>query len=827
MTRGLCRIIVAVLTLLAAVAAPLVLAGPGSGQPNGSNTTSGPQFLKLSLDSVSPSAVTVTSDPLLTVSGTVTNIGDRVVDDISVRLQRAPAVSEPSGLRSSLSLDQVNFDLSGPFEEVVDRLSPGQRKQFTLSMPLRQDGSGEASLGISEPGVYPLLLNVNGEPAYGTQARLDDARFLLPVLGLPPVEPDGAQPVPPPANPPVATTLLWPLADRPRWVAGVPGSVNGMAELTDDELAASLSKGGRLEQLLGALESAIGTGVTRSRELSTSVCLAVDPDLLLTVQAMTSEYRVLASPSDPDGATREGAGTEAAQNWLDRLRALASSLCTVALPFAQVDVTALAAVNDPDLSARALNAPADLVDSILGVRSLRGVSLPDSGTVDAGGGMLLRGHGVTTAVLADSAVVPEGSAGSMTARQSVDVPESAAPELVSVPSVTAPPAPAPTPEAAQPDPGLRVATFDIWSATALAAVGSNPPTPSFTPNRVRYEVMNDSRTARLQDALGAISWSALNPQAGGPRSMLLSPPQQWGANRDEATALLKQVELLMRGNLATPRAFADLVALPPDPRPFELSYLSQAAADAVPERFVLPVRDQGRRVSELMRALVDVPEFEPTPGQFLTPLRDDLVRVLSLSDRRSGNASTPDTFAQRRLDQTTRTMDELFGSVSVLPPGGVYTLASEQSPLLLVARNDLPVAIRIRFRIEAPAETKITDIGEQQLPPKGTRSFQIPTEVSDSRNLVIPISLTTPEGIGLGEATSVSVRSNAYGQALAIITASAGLLLFVLVGRRLWRRFRGRPDPADEGVGPDLRRRASRYRRARKRALRKAGQEAR
>jgi len=141
----------------------------------------------------------------------------------------------------------------------------------------------------------------------------------------------------------------------------------------------------------------------------------------------------------------------------------------------------------------------------------------------------------------------------------------------------------------------------------------------------------------------------------------------------------------------------------------------------------------------------------------------------------------------------------MFSSVSVLPPGGVYTLASEQSPLLLVARNELPVAIRVQFRIEAPAETNITDIGEQLLPPSGTRSFQIPTEVSDSRKLVIPISLTTPDGVALGEPTSVSVRSNAYGQALAIITACAGILLLLLAGRRLLRRFRGQPDPADEG----------------------------
>ncbi|PXX65686.1 hypothetical protein DFR70_104751 [Nocardia tenerifensis] len=857
---ALLRIFLAALVILGSTTLPMLVTPSAQAQPTGTATSTERKFLKLSLDSVTPTAITTTSDPTLTISGSIMNIGDREVKDVTVRAQRGAAIATPRDLRATLQLDQVNYDVNGDFEDVVPQLDKGERTKFTVTIPLRPGGgTDKQTLNITEPGVYPLLLNVNGKPDYGNQARLDDARFLLPVLGVPPPAktldaPEANQAVTAPTDAPVATTLLWPLADRPRLVAGVPGSAEGKVELTDDELAASLAKGGRLDQLLGALETVFDATPTRDRALASSVCLAVDPDLLITVQAMTRGYRVLASPSDPDGATRPGTGAAQAQTWLDRLRALAGTMCTVALPFAQVDLDALAAVNDPDLSARAMNAPAELVDSILATKSVRGVSLPDSGSIDKGAGMLLRGHGFTTAVLADSAVTPEGTADPSdtatpttgrgdskqqpTATQHAASAESADPDVIRLPAITAAP-PSPPATAANPaapngnptatpavDPALRVATFDIWSATALAALGSNPPTPSFTPAKVRYEVSNDSRVARLQDALGAVSWAALNPQPNQPRSLLLVPPQQWSASKDEGTALLRQVELLMRGNLATPRPFQDLVAQPPDPRPYELDYLSQAAADAVPDRFIAPARDQGHRISELMRALVEVPEADPTPRQFLDPLRDDLIRALSLSDRRTGDATQADTFAQRRVDQTTRAMDNMYRSVTVLPPGGVYTLASEQSPLLLVARNDLPVSIRIKFRIQAPHEAKITDLQEQQLPAKGTRSFQIPTEVSDSRNLVIPISLTTPDGIPLGNATSVSVRSNAYGQALAIITACAGVLLFLLAGRRLWRRFRGQPDPADEGFDPGTRRRVNRYLRAKKRVIQQEHQEA-
>lgn len=843
MTRGLSRIILVILTILGPTAAvPALIGQPAQAQPVGSGDTSAPKFLKLSVDSVTPTTVTAASDPVLTVSGTVTNIGDRMVDDVSIRLQRARAVGEPSELRTALRLDEVNYEIATPFQDIAEQLSPGQRQQFTIGVPLRS--AAEPSLQISETGVYPLLLNVNGVPDYGGQARLDDARFLLPVLGLPAAA--EAAPVPPPMAAPVATTLLWPLADRPRMVAGVPGAVPAEVELTDDELGASLAKGGRLDQLLAALETTFGSAAERDRGTAAAVCIAIDPDLLLTVQAMTGGYRVLASPSDPDGATREGSGAEHAQAWLARLRALASSMCTVALPFAQIDPTALAAVNDPALTARALDAPAEVVDSILGTASVRGVSVPDSGSIDDNAARMLREHDFTTAVLAGNATAPVGTpADAILSENGTATADGAAgtgavPDLVRLPGITAsnaaqtaPPAVAPgsgqvppgRPEPAT-DPALRVATFDIWSATALAAVGSNPPTPSYTPDPARYEVTNDSRAARLQDALGALSWAALNPQAPRPRSQLLMPPQQWGADLKEATALLDQVKLLFQHNLAAPRKFTDLLAQQPDPVPYQLAYLGQAAYDAVPGHLVGPVRDQSNRVTQLLRAMVEVPEAELTPQMFLGPLRDDLLRALTLSDRRGRETTQAEVFAQRRIDQTTDALDEIYRSVTVLPPGGVYTLASEQSPLLLVARNDLPVPVRIRFRIDAPAETKITDIGEQQLPPRGTRSFQIPTEVSDSRKLVIPISLNTPDGVALGNATSVSVRSNAYGQTLAIITACAAILLLLLAGRRLWRRFHGQPDPADKGIDPDVRQRVNRYGRARRRLGRRQNREA-
>ncbi|MGW4244777.1 hypothetical protein ACWELQ_19985, partial [Nocardia sp. NPDC004722] len=278
MTRaGSQRTLLSFVAVMLAVLTSLGILGPGLATPiaaaeptgNGSGQPAGPKFLKLSLDSVTPTAITGASDPYFVVAGTVTNIGDRPVNDISIRIQRGGAVTNPSGLRSALRLDQINYDVNGEFQDVAEKLTAGQRKQFSLTVALHSGTdlpSGISSIDITAPGVYPLLLNVNGQPDYGGQARLDDARFLLPVLGMP-GDPKH-QPAPPnPDAPPVATTMLWPLADRPRLVAGQPGSPDGQALLTDDDLAGSLAQGGRLDQLLSALESVLKPDSGRDKNL--------------------------------------------------------------------------------------------------------------------------------------------------------------------------------------------------------------------------------------------------------------------------------------------------------------------------------------------------------------------------------------------------------------------------------------------------------------------------------------------------------------------------------------------------------------------------------
>src|SRR6201993_3233400 len=258
-------------------------------------------FVQVRIDQVTPQTVTTTSEPVVTVTGTVTNVGDRPVRDVMVRLEHAAEVGTSPGLRTNLDGNTDQYEPVADFLTVSSELQRGHKVGFSLSASVRS--LTKRSLAIGKPGVYPLLVNANGTPDYGEPARLDNARFLLPVVGVPPDPLDssgGAMSavVAPDTSKPVPITMLWPLADRPRLAPGVPGGTLPVRWM-DAELATSLAPGGRLDVLLAAAEFATSHDVDPDGAVGRSLCLAIDPDLLVTVNAMTRGYVVPSVTSDP------------------------------------------------------------------------------------------------------------------------------------------------------------------------------------------------------------------------------------------------------------------------------------------------------------------------------------------------------------------------------------------------------------------------------------------------------------------------------------------------------------------------------------------------
>jgi len=764
-SRPPARLLGAAVTLLLALL-PLAGSGVSAAQPGTA------PFLHVLLDSVTPEIVTTTSEPLVTVTGRIRNVGDRAVRDVVVRLEHAPAVSASSALRTDLAGDVDQYQPVADFITVAPELVRGQDVPFRLAYPLRS--ADRPSLNIENPGVYPLMVNVNGTPDYGAPARLDDARFLLPILGVPP---DDASPadesdvlnsaVPPDTTRPVGLTMFWPLADRPRLAAGAPGGT-APVRLIDDDLATSLATGGRLETLLTAVEFATSPGANPDGEIVPALCLAIDPDLLVTVNAMTGGYVVNDAPdAGPGTPTHPGNGQQAAVDWLNRVRALAQRMCVAPTTYAQADLDALQRVENPGLSAIATKGAANIVDQILDITSTPGVSLIGDGPLTGRAVKLLSEQGPMVAI----------GAAQLTAG---DVSEGGAPENAD----TAPVRYTPT---------VVAAPFDPAVGAALAGLGRTPVSPSYLEPSLHIALKQDTAVARRQDALASLLWRGLHPQTV-PRTQILMPPLLWNLTAHDAQAILTAVATSIRAGLAEPRPLTALIE----------------GANAVTESAPLPSGPLGNprgrfddgvvsgiatvtgRLEGLTAALVTDDRTGQTGSQYTAPLREDLLRALSLSvppDARNG-------LAQQRLTTVGRTVEDLFKAVSIVNPGGSYTLASERSPLPLALRNDLPVPIRVQLDIEAPRGMIVTDLGEIVLPP-GFLPLKVPIEVHFTQRVAVDVSLRTTEGLPLGEPVRLSVHSNAYGQLLFFITLSAGAVLVLLAGRRLWHRFRGQPDRAD------------------------------
>jgi hypothetical protein len=765
-------VVVGILTGLgAALTLPIAAPRAAAGEPGAT------PFVQVRIDQVTPQMVTTTSEPVVTVSGTVANVGDRSVRDVMVRLEHAPAVQTSAGLRTNLDGSTDQYEAVADFLTVARELQRGQKAAFTLSAPVRSPT--KRSLAIGKPGVYPLLVNVNGTPDYGEPARLDNARFLLPVVGVPPDPLDASGDalsgvVAPDTSKPVPITMLWPLADRPRLAPGVPGGAIPV-RLTDDELATSLATGGRLDILLTAAEFATSRDVDPDGAVSRSLCLAVDPDLLVTANAMTGAYVVSDGVSaSPDGAaqqpgtpTHPGTGQAAAASWLNRLRALAHRMCVAPLPYAQADLDAVQRVGDAGLSAIATSSAADVVDRILGVTAVRGATLIPDGSLTRRTVDLLSANGNSVVIAAANSSAEESAA--------MSAPADIAPRRLS--------------------PQVVVAPFDSAVGAAFAATGSDPVAPTYLNAALAVRLQHDSETARRQDALGSLLWRTLQPSVT-PRAEILLPPTNWKLRSDDAGAILTTLATAIRSGLAVPRPLpaliADASATPPVTATPLLSGVEAAQRGRFDNGVVATIANEVGRLWGLTAALTADARTGLTGVGYTAPLREDMLRAVSQAER-------PDTrngLAQRRLEIVGTAIDDLFGAVTIVNPTGSYTLATEHSPLPLALHNGLAVPIRVRLHVEAPPGMRVTDLGEMEVPP-GYLPLRVPIEVNFTQRVAIDVTLRTPAGVPLGEPVRLSVHSNAYGKVLFAITLSAAAVLVALAGRRLWHRFRGQPDRAD------------------------------
>lgn len=790
-----------------------------------------PALARITIDDVTPRVLdgaaaggpgpvsTEAGVPTVTVSGSIRNVGDVPLEAVDVRLQRGPRAGDAEAVREPLVWSEPSFEVRGEFLRVAATLAPGESVPYRVSMPAREvPGNPGVDLQLTEPGVYPLLVNVNGTPQDGAPARLDDARTLLPVprapapAPVPGVDDDevgrpGPADRPDPA--PVPLTVLWPLAAPPTRIAVVPGQdgPDPVVALIDDSLLRDLSEEGRLTGLVRAAAGAVeGPG---GPELRRAMCLAVDPELLGTVSELADGRPVVLDEGFEDRSSTDDpeAVTEHATRWLAELRALAQGGCVVSLPAAQADLDVVSSIGDTTLTSAALDRAGSL-ERVLGVAPVRGLLVPASGALAPGTPQALTGPGTAAIVAAPSTRTDTGL-----------VPPTG---LVGLSGTE----------------GGRALTFSATVGAALAATGEVPENPRYSDPDTRYWLTADSPAARLQDARAALLAPVIDARAGAAaagaapgdtpaqapadrQGVLAVPPQVWTIDGQGAGSLLEtlaaQVSAGRMRPVSLPERLSGPVTIPEgslvrEPTGAADPWALDQSGDGLDGPSALRLTTALEGVGTL-RSLVDTSDpVSAGADDHIDPMVGDALRVISETGRREGgdgltpDSGTGDVARARTADRLQRleeTVAASLSSVDLLPPGSIFTMASPNSPLLLVTRNALPFPVRVRVEVTAPPGLRVDPVGIVQIPAAGSRTLQVPTQ-SDAEGGVrhtVTFALFGPEGRALSEPIGLSVQTGGYPVAQAFALAAAALAL-VLGGRRYLRYRRGILDPADEGHRP-------------------------
>ena len=676
------------------------------------------------------------------VVGTVTNVGSQPAAGVKVQLRVGERLSSRGGLAQADTDRPPTFLRRNTAVSPTDvDLAPGQTTAFDLRTTVDR-------LGLGAAGVYPLDVEATARYGDAGRARLGTAPTFVPWM-------EGHHVAP------TRIAVLWPLVDQPR--RGADGT------LLDDTLAASVAPTGRLGRLLAAATAAAqgqcdglarpreGTSLTPPRSTAAvaprcdpvPVTYAVDPDLLETVQAMTTSYRV----ARPGSQAVAGSGGAAARRWLASLSAATRDAAVLALPFADPDVAALSGSLDGryDVSL-ASTLGNQIVRDLLGVTPLSTTAWPPPGTLPPAAQGAAAINGATALVLDPSAFNDPPDDNGRTPGAQAPLPAVNGSPLTGLVPDAGLSALVAGRSAADLGPRLAEQRWIVETAMIAAEAPSQSRTLLVTPDR-RGDVVAGAAAAALHD-IGRLPWLCAVPIA------------QVAAGNEHCPGIAD----------GQPARLHDRGQVQLDPRPTLPATFLAGIAHARDEevRFTEKVLDprQSRAIATQLR------------------LRRAVARAESSAWRDNPTAG---------------------GAVAGSLGGAVHRLVSGLSvrgtPLLLTsAKGTLSVSVDNRLdeqvtcavRFTTTAGGALTNPGGvagatvttalHTIPPRSSAQLSVQVSARTSGGFGVAAQLVDTTGSPFGTPAKFQVRSTQYGRlALAVTGVGAGVLL-VAAGVRIVRR---------------------------------------
>lgn len=659
----------------------------------------------------------------------LTNTTDQVLYNANLGVDRDAPVSQQKLLEQLMAkpVPGAPGGLTQLPPQYVGTLNPHETRQVTYKITTSSlNDSNRLCLCIqSGGGVYPINFTVSAAPDPDAGAvEVGFGQTYLPAFKDTPK--------------PVQVSWVWPLVDRPH-------RLEDTAPFVDDDLAASVKPGGRLDRALRVVELAAS---------KVQLTLMIDPELLDELVTMTQPYQV-----DAGGKLTQGTGTAAATAWLKRLKTVVSLVTTdtSVIPYADPDVDALA---DAGLGWRANMGPDQLqrLQSALGTPPGTDIAWPPGGTISPAALEHVLGTGTTSAIVLSDSALPGAS-------HQTPRPDALAPlpiEFGSSGTVAA----------------VTDSAIQTWSDRVLSGNAGTAYLPQLTselavraaeqPAHSHYVVITAPRYVDVDPGVAS-------------RALVATAHTAWSTALTLADAT-KQVHPVDHGQLVQPAGEQRLPA-------------ATVAAAATATRFnrsfssALQNTDDAQRVVGTLPAAIQRTESaawraDPVGGaefaQQLNGRIEALRRGVYILRPSSGSYTLASNDAPLPITIVNTLPVDIQVRVNVTTSNGVTGFESNNQRVQL-----------------------ITHAASPHSPTRST--LKIPTHVQRAGTFRVDAVLLAPDGTQLGSPVPLSIHCTALGAIGVIITAVAGGILVLALAFRVYRRIRARsrrPAAADMATAP-------------------------